>query len=149
MCDTAAQLARARSLIDTRIGPIKRASREYLSEPWGVTDQPWFRNQAICVYTTIEPLTLLHQLLDIEAEMGRVRRVKNEPRLIDLDLLLYGDLILNSNELKVPHPRLIYRNFVLIPMLEIAPELKHPISGLSIEEHYWMNEDLLEVLLIE
>lgn len=145
--DTAAQLTRARELVETSIGPIKAQSREYLSEPWGITEQPWFRNQVILVHSALSAAQILQKLLDIETAMGRTRRHKNEPRTIDLDLLFYGDEVIETASLQVPHPRLIYRNFVLIPLLDIAPEMLHPVTGLRMEEHYWMNEDPLEVLL--
>jgi len=94
----------------------------------GPADSPRYLNGVAEVRTTLDPLTLMRTLLAIEAQMGRVRVERNEPRIIDLDLLLYGDQIIATPELTVPHPRMHLRDFVLKPMTEIAPELMHPVE---------------------
>ena len=98
----------------------------------GPEDSPPFLNATAEVRTTMPAHALLHRLLEIEAKLGRDRRVKWEPRVIDLDLLLYGDHILSSQELIVPHPLMHERRFVLQPLAELAPDLVHPTLQMSI-----------------
>lgn len=98
----------------------------------GPEDAPAFLNAAARLDTTLAAHPLLHELLRIERDMGRVRREKWEPRLIDLDLLLYGDRVLSSQELVVPHPLMHERLFVLEPLAEIAPEVVHPVLNMTI-----------------
>jgi 2-amino-4-hydroxy-6-hydroxymethyldihydropteridine diphosphokinase len=109
------------------------ASSLYETEPVGYRDQPWFLNQVVAAKPTLgagfDAESLLRLLLGIEKEMGRVRAMANGPRLIDIDLLLYGDQIIARPEIIVPHPRLHLRRFVLEPLCEIAPDLVHPAFG--------------------
>jgi len=120
-------LARARLLIEAiKDVHIKRASSLYQTAPWGKTDQEDFINQVIEIETELLPLDLLHRLQDIEIKLGRHRDVRWGPRTIDLDVLLYGRETIDLEELKVPHPYLLQRLFVLIPLQEIEPELKFP-----------------------
>lgn len=105
---------------------INRISSLYLTKPWGNKDQEDFINQVIEVKTELQPLDLLHRMQDIEIKVGRQRDIKWGPRVIDLDLLLYGKEKLNMEELQVPHPYLFERLFVLIPLQEINPELEFP-----------------------
>lgn len=102
--------------------------------PWGVTDQPHFINMAIEAETDLSPEELLHLLKNIEISMGRVKTGHWGPRIIDLDILFYDDLIIDSDELKIPHPYLHERDFVLRPLLEIAPEKIHPALKKKISE---------------
>jgi len=90
-------------------------------------DQPWFLNMVLELETTLEPLNLLELLLSIENQMGRKRNQKYGPRNIDLDLLFYDDLVLNSDRLTLPHPHMHERRFVLVPLVEIAPQVVHPL----------------------
>ena len=99
----------------------------YRTLPWGYIHQPEFLNQVIRVKTDLEPLQLLRYLKRIEDDMGREKTFRNGPRLIDLDILFYGQRILESEELCIPHPRLQERAFVVVPLCEIAPEFIHPI----------------------
>ena len=99
------------------------------TEPYGVTDQPGFINAVCQVATELAPLELLRLLLSIEQEMGRVRLRRWGERNIDLDLLLYEDAVLESEELTLPHPDMHNRDFVLVPLAEIAPEEVHPLLG--------------------
>ncbi|QPJ63028.1 MAG: 2-amino-4-hydroxy-6-hydroxymethyldihydropteridine diphosphokinase [Candidatus Nitronauta litoralis] len=106
----------------------------YKTSPFGVQDQPDFINAIAQFQTTLEPRTVLNALLDIEIKMGRVRKEKWGPRLIDLDLLFFGDQTIDEDGLKVPHPGIAERDFVLIPMMDIAPDWIHPTYAKSISE---------------
>ena len=110
------------------------------TEPYGVTDQPGFVNAVCQVETELAPLELLRLLLSIEQEMGRVRLRRWGERNIDLDLLLYEDAVVESEELTLPHPDMQNRDFVLIPLTEIAGEVVHPVMGKSIK---LLKEELL------
>ncbi len=97
--------------------------------PVGKTDQPDFINAVIEAQTDLAPDALLDHLLAIETTMGRVRDETNGPRVIDLDLLLHGDCVITTERLTLPHPRMAERHFVLVPLVEIAPDLRDPTSG--------------------
>ncbi|WP_031528538.1 2-amino-4-hydroxy-6-hydroxymethyldihydropteridine diphosphokinase [Dyadobacter crusticola] len=132
--DRAAILKQAREMI-AEIAPIISESSIYETEPWGITDQPAFLNQVIEVRSAEEPELLLTHLLQIEQELGRVRKVRWGARLIDIDMLYYGDTILENTTLTLPHPRIKERRFTLVPLSEIAadfldPKLKKPVSQL-------------------
>ena len=110
------------------LGRLAAKSSYYSTDPVGYEDQPTFLNAAIALETPLDPQTLLDRLLEIERSFGRDRAhgVPNGPRTIDLDLLLYGDYVLSTQALQLPHPRMAQRSFVLLPMAEIAPERIHP-----------------------
>lgn len=106
----------------------------YVTEPWGFESE-LFWNQAIIIETELSPLEVLGQTQAIETEMGRVRKSKHyEARTIDIDLLFYDDLELNTPGLTIPHPKMGERKFVLVPLNEIAPDKRHPVTKLSIRE---------------
>lgn len=105
---------------------LRARSRLYRTPPWGVVDQPDFVNAAARLDTTLAPRELLAALLAIEARAGRVRGVRNGPRTLDLDLLLYGDQMIATPDLVVPHPRLHERAFVLLPLADVAADLVVP-----------------------
>jgi 2-amino-4-hydroxy-6-hydroxymethyldihydropteridine diphosphokinase len=110
-----------------------RVSSRYDTAPVGVTgEQPTFLNAAVVGTTTLDPRSLLRELQAIEAERGRERPVRNAPRTLDVDLVLYGDAVVSEPELEVPHPRFRDRLFVLEPLAEIAPELADPVTGLTV-----------------
>ena len=132
--DKEANLRKALELLQERSVEVVKTSSFICTEPYGVTDQPQFLNGVCEVRTSLVPLALLHTLLEIEQEMGRVRLRHWGERNIDLDLLLYEDVVLDTEELKLPHPDMQNRDFVLLPLAEIAPELVHPILQKSIEE---------------
>ena len=132
--DKEANLRKALELLQERGVEIVKTSTFISTEPYGVTDQPQFLNGVCEVRTSLVPLALLHTLLEIEQEMGRVRLRHWGERNIDLDLLLYEDVVMDTPELKLPHPDMQNRDFVLLPLVEIAPELVHPILQKSIEE---------------
>ena len=111
-----------------------RPSAIYRTAPLGFRNQPAFYNAACCLATRLTPFELMQRLLDVEAAIGRHRTFRNAPRLLDLDILLYGRLVLNSPPLVLPHPRMAERLFVLRPLADIAPFLKHPVSGLTVNE---------------
>ena len=115
------------------LGRIVARSSLYSTEPVGLADQPRFLNAVIALETDLAPHTLLDDLLFIERFFGRDRSasIPNGPRTLDLDILLYGDLILTEPGLEIPHPRLAERAFVLVPLAEIAPDLRVPPSGLT------------------
>jgi 2-amino-4-hydroxy-6-hydroxymethyldihydropteridine diphosphokinase len=104
-------------------------SRLYRTSPWGITEQPDFINAAARLETSLTPRALLDALRTIESRAGRVRGVRNGPRVLDLELLLYGDRIVDERGLVVPHPRLHERAFVLLPLADVAPELEVPGHG--------------------
>jgi 2-amino-4-hydroxy-6-hydroxymethyldihydropteridine diphosphokinase len=105
---------------------VLRVSSVYHTEPVGTAAQPWFLNVAVCIRTGLAPVELLTRLLEIESTLGRVRSVPGAPRTVDLDILLYDDLILDEPVLRIPHPRMARRRFVLEPLAEIAPQAVHP-----------------------
>ncbi len=104
-----------------------RPSSFFETEPVGFPDQPWFVNIAVRVDTLLPPGEMLQRCLEIELARGRRRGLKNGPRTLDIDILLYGDLVLNEPGLTIPHPRMAERRFVLEPLAEIAPEVYHPV----------------------
>ena len=117
-------------------GSIVAISSLWRTEPVGFVDQDWFLNAAAALDTTLEPFAVLEKLLAIEQAMGRVRARKNGPRLIDLDILLWGDLVLDEADLQIPHPRMHERLFVLAPLHEIRPRAIHPVLQLTVQALY-------------
>jgi len=106
----------------------------YETPPWGYEDQPKFLNQAIKAKTYLEPEPLLKHLKRLELALGRKETFPNGPRLIDIDLLFYDDKVLNTASLVIPHPRLHERGFVLMPLMDIDPDLVHPVHKKSVRE---------------
>jgi 2-amino-4-hydroxy-6-hydroxymethyldihydropteridine diphosphokinase len=113
---------------------VKKQSSMHETEPWGIKDQQKFINMAIEVETDKKPEELLRILKEIEKEIGRTETTKWGPRVIDLDIIFYDDLILKSQDLEIPHPLLQEREFVLKPLCEIAPDKKHPVTGKTVKE---------------
>ena len=114
---------------DLRVG---RVSSVWETEPVGFTAQRWFLNLAPEIETELFPMQLLARIAKIEQALGRVRTVPNGPRTLDIDILLYGRAVIHSAKLEVPHPRMGERRFVLAPLAELVPDLRHPVSHQSI-----------------
>ena len=113
---------------------VKKKSSAYETPPWGYADQPAFLNQVVMVHTYLEPEDLLDHLKRLEVVLGREPTFQNGPRLIDMDILFYDDVMIDSPPLQIPHPRLHQRGFVLVPLHDLAPELIHPALGKSVTE---------------
>jgi 2-amino-4-hydroxy-6-hydroxymethyldihydropteridine diphosphokinase len=128
-----ATLAVAASRLET-LGRLVARSSIYSTEPVGFADQPHFVNAVVALETGLAPHALLEGLLAIELEFGRDRAAsfRNGPRTLDLDILLFGDLVVSEAYLEIPHPRLAHRAFVLVPLAEIAPRAIYPVSGSTV-----------------
>lgn len=120
-------MAAARESIAEQAGTIVSGSAIYETEPWGITDQPAFLNQVLEIRTALLPEELLRVVLNIEHELGRARYERWGARIIDIDLLYFGDTVQDSARLTLPHPRIQERRFVLAPLAEIAPHFIHPV----------------------
>ena len=127
-------LEQACTLINNRCGMLVERSSAYITEPWGFEAEEWFLNELLVVETELEPDALMETLLAIETELGRVRHPEKAgycSRTVDLDILYYGDKIINTAKVTVPHPRLHLRKFALMPLCEVIPDFLHPIFHLS------------------
>jgi 2-amino-4-hydroxy-6-hydroxymethyldihydropteridine diphosphokinase len=113
---------------------IKAKSHIYETPPWGYEDQPRFLNQVLKAQTYLQPEPLLKHLKRLEIALGRKISFQNGPRRIDIDLLLYDDLVMNTPSLTIPHPRMHERGFVLLPLMDIAPDLVHPVTKKTVRE---------------
>jgi len=147
--DREEMLDTARRLIKKWIGPIVNCSFIYETEAWGIEDQPDFLNQALEIETKLKPGEVLDLISKIEKEMGRKRYQKWGTRIIDIDILYFSDKVIDTEQLKIPHPGNPKRKFVLIPMVEIAPGLIHPSLSLTQEELLKRCQDPLLVKLFK
>ncbi len=128
--DRVANLKKAIELLTDKVGGVLSVSSLYETAAWGKTDQPAFLNQAVALQTRLSALEVLDLALNIEQELGRVRKDKWGERLIDIDLILFGDQVINiPDKLQVPHPHMQHRKFVMEPLAEIAPDVLHPVLG--------------------
>lgn len=125
--DRLKNMERSRVFVEKTCGRIIKSSSLYETAAWGKTDQPDYLNQVLLIDTPFPPEQLLNKLLSVEKDMGRFRGEKYGPRIIDIDILLYNDEVINESMLKIPHPRMQDRRFVLEPMNEIAPDIIHPV----------------------
>ena len=152
MGDKKAIFDQACLLINNRCGHVVQVSSAYESEPWGFETKEWFLNRLIIVETELKPEEMMRQLLDIEAELGRVRHLDAEgysSRTADLDILYYGSRIVLTESLTIPQPRLHLRRFTLLPLCELAPEFVHPAFNLTQTELLKRCFDFSEVRKIE
>jgi len=132
--DRESHLARALERLAENDVRVVRVSGVYETEPRDMPDQSWFMNQVVEAETELFPIQLLSRLQKIERAMGRVATSPKGPRIIDLDILLYGDAIVSVPGLEIPHQRMDDRRFVLEPLAELAPELRHPRTGRMVKE---------------
>jgi 2-amino-4-hydroxy-6-hydroxymethyldihydropteridine diphosphokinase len=132
--DRRQNLMQAIAALESAKVEIVRQSSIYETAPMLLEDQPWFLNQVIEVKTRLFPRQLLHTAQEIERRIGRRRTVAYGPRVIDIDILLYGRTVMSTDELTIPHPRMTERRFVLEPLSELAPRLRHPVLKRSIAE---------------
>lgn len=134
--DKATHIRQAVELIGQRVGTVLAVSSFYQSEPWGFVSDNRFLNVAVQVATSLSPMELLRETQSIEKLMGRTEKTTSTyaDRIIDIDILFYGQMVLDTETLKIPHPLLPERDFVVIPLAEIAPQLIHPTLHLRMEE---------------
>jgi 2-amino-4-hydroxy-6-hydroxymethyldihydropteridine diphosphokinase len=132
--DRAAALQNAVARMESPELHVLRASRIYETEPRDVVDQPWFLNQVIEAETSFFPRQLLTRLKRLELELGRRPSRPKGPRAVDVDILFYGDAVISAPDLTIPHERMGERRFVLEPLAELAPDLRHPKTGKTIRE---------------
>lgn len=143
--DCQANLLNARQEISRGIGKIITTSSVYKTAPWGNTHQPDFYNQVIGINSTLSPDELLEGIQKIEKRLGRKREVKWGPRIIDIDILLWGARTMKTPRLTIPHPELPHRRFALLPLTEIAPEFLHPGEKKTSRELLEASTDPLKV----
>ena len=138
-------LGEATRLISQQCGPISCRSSVYETAAWGKEDQPAFLNQVLVIHTSMGPEELMAAILEIEQQMGRLRREKNGERNIDIDILYYENELVELPNLTIPHPRIYMRKFALIPLLELNPSKIDPVHHKTIEELLETCPDSLEV----
>ncbi len=148
MGDRLQNLETALEEITKQIGVVIKKSSIYETAPWGIANQPAFLNQVLLVQSLLSPQDILKSILKIETKMGRKRNEKFGPRIIDIDLLFYNDVILESPDLVIPHPEIANRRFVLIPLAEISENFKHPFLKQKISQILVNCTDNLKVILI-
>jgi len=143
-------LGNAAKMINEKIGTIVKSSSVYETEPWGFQSEKPFLNQVIIVETGLSPKGMLKELLNIEKNLGRKRiSTRYESRSIDIDILMYDNLIIDEEDLQIPHPRLHKRRFALIPLAEIAGDIIHPVLKVRLEVLAHKCKDNLKVELYE
>ena len=147
--DRGKNLEAGRKMIESQIGKITASSHVYETAPWGFEEQDDFYNQAIEVETEKTPREVLTLSKEIEKEVGRQSSEKWHPRILDIDILLFGKKVLEEGDLHIPHKSMHERNFALIPLMELVPELIHPKLDLTIEELFWNCEDALDVIRLD
>jgi len=132
--------------IAERVGPVSEQSALYETQSWGKTGEPDYLNQVVFLKTQLSANKVLNEILEIETSMGRIRDEKWGSRLIDIDILFYNNEVIKQNDLEVPHPNLHKRRFTLEPLVEIAPELVHPLLNKTMLE---LKKDLTDDLLVK
>jgi len=139
------QLVRSQKHIQKQIGVITRQSALYQTSAWGNTNQPDFLNQVIIGQTKLTAEQTMQTILSIEEKMGRIRTKKNAPRIIDIDILFFNKASIQTKDLIVPHPQIQNRRFVLIPLNQLSPNLKHPVLNKTIHQLLRICKDELTV----
>jgi 2-amino-4-hydroxy-6-hydroxymethyldihydropteridine diphosphokinase len=147
--DRTSYLSNAIKQIADKIGHVTDQSAIYQTEPWGKKDQDDFLNMAIKVESNLSPEDALNATKKIETAMGSEKKEKWGPRIIDIDILYCDDLIMEKDNLVIPHPHIYERNFVLIPLMEIAGDFIDPVKEMSIEDIFDLCKDESEVLMFE
>ena len=142
-------LSKAVTLCESNVGYVGRVSSIYKTKAWGKEDQPDFYNQVFEIFTPFSPLIVMRKFLEIEKSLGRKRYEKWGPRTIDIDMLFYDNLCLEKPEIHIPHPEIQNRNFVLVPLAEIAPNKKHPKLNLVINKILKICTDPLTAKIIQ
>ena len=132
-------LTLSKTAIQNYLGSILLSSNIYETEPWGIDNQDSYLNQVVAVQTNQTPNDLLDNIHLIERELGRIRRVHYGPRTIDIDILYYGERIIDIENLKIPHPHIQKRRFILVPLSEILPQIQHPLLKKT-------NQELLDMV---
>ena len=135
--NTGSREANLRAALDRLTAPdlrVLRVSPVYETEPVDYTDQPWFLNISAEAESELDPFALLIRAQQIETALGRLRTVPKGPRTIDIDILLYADTVLRTPTLEIPHPSMPARRFVLAPLADLVPRLRHPVTGRTIRE---------------
>jgi 2-amino-4-hydroxy-6-hydroxymethyldihydropteridine diphosphokinase len=128
------QLSKAILQIEKDIGNVSRQSSLYATAAWGNTQQPDFLNQVIIIKTKFSALQTMQTILNIEKKMGRIRTLKNAPRIIDIDILFFNKEIIEREHLTIPHPQIQNRRFVLVPLNQLSPNLRHPVLKKSVHQ---------------
>ena len=128
---------------------VGRVSSFYETEPVDYLEQPWFLNCVVEGEAEVEALELLRRLREIETQMGSMKEFAKGPRLLDIDILLYGEATIDAAELQVPHPRMLQRKFVLAPLAEIAPDLRHPGWNANVKELLRVTPDASQVKKVD
>lgn len=142
-------LLNAVRMMSEKIGSVVHQSSIYETEPWGLKEQPLFLNMAIEVTSKLSPHEVMTITKSIEAQLGRVKTEKWAERRIDIDTIYCDDMIIKDDKITLPHPELYNRNFVLIPLMEIAGDKLDPVKQLTIDDLYLLSEDTCEVFLFE
>ncbi len=142
-------LSEAISNLAKNVGVVSQVSSVYETAPWGLANQPFFYNQAVEIHTSLDAATLLQQLLQIEAHMGRIRTERYGTRIVDIDILFFNHEIITTDSLLIPHPRIAERNFVLAPLAEIVPDWVHPVWNKTIQCLLEQCNDTLTVNKVE
>lgn len=146
MGDRLQNLHQAIELLSATCGPVIQQSMVYETAAWGKTDQPAFLNQALLLHSILSAQELIITVLGVEEQMGRHRAEKFGPRVIDIDIMFYNEEVINEPHLTIPHPQMQNRRFALIPLIELAPQMVHPVLNKTLEELLLECKDELPVV---